>query len=93
MRLPLAPTQVDPEAPECTECGRCCHNTDTHYVMLFQDDIDRLVARLGERFSALTLEYAGRVFMRFEGGHCVALQTGDGRFTCAIYEDRPRLRN
>ena len=33
-----------------------------------------------------------RRFMRMENGHCAALQiSGDGRFTCAVYEDRPVL--
>jgi Fe-S-cluster containining protein len=73
-------------APEdCTSCGCCCFSTDERYIAVFE--VDR--ARMDARALALTQEIAGRRYMRFEGGRCVALQLDGGRYTCSIYLARP----
>jgi Fe-S-cluster containining protein len=73
--------------PECTECGHCCFFDDPRYVMLFEGDFERLGARADE----LTVEIAGRVFMRSREGHCIALRQDGERWLCSIYEQRPFL--
>lgn len=77
----------DDGLPSCTECGFCCFFDDPRYVMLFEGDLERL----GERADSLTVWIAGRVFMRSEAGHCIALRQDGARWLCSIYEQRPRL--
>ncbi len=70
-------------------------------MQVFADDAVRLgperVARyvaapVGEIEASVGRPAEPRRFMRMENGHCAALQNlAPGRYTCAVYEDRPLL--
>lgn len=45
--------------------------------------------RLGEHVDTLVNFDGHRAFMRMDSGHCAALQIAEGRFLCAVYEQRP----
>jgi hypothetical protein len=70
--------------PDCTTCGACCFSTQADYIELFEVDVGRLDAAALE----LTRRIGERRFMRFEAGHCVALETSSGA-RCRIYAQRP----
>lgn len=85
---------------DCTTCGACCYGR-RDYVQVFPHD----AARLGPEKTAQYVDESAdeipasvgrasepRRFMKMVDGHCCALRTEvPGRFTCAIYEDRPVL--
>ena len=77
----------DDGLPPCTQCGVCCFFEDPRYVMVFEEDSQRL----GTRADELTREIGGRRFMRQEQGHCIALHQHGEHWLCSIYEQRPRL--
>jgi hypothetical protein len=51
--------------------------------------------RLGEDADALVVFVGNQAFMRLAGKagsrHCAALDASDGRFSCRVYERRPRV--
>lgn len=85
---------------DCTTCGACCFG-GRDYVQVFPHD----AAHLGpERLARYVAEAVDEIpasvrraaepqrFMRMVDGHCCALRVEvPGRFTCAIYEERPVL--
>ena len=73
--------------PPCTDCGHCCFFPDERYVMLFDEDLERL----GERAAELTHWIKGRCFLRMQDGHCIALRQDGERWLCSVYEIRPGL--
>lgn len=89
---PVAPQQSeDPEpapGPDCLTCGACCFAPNRGHLPLTGEDHARLLPAERE---ALTVFEGTRCYMRIEEGRCVNLQTGDGRYVCAIYERRPQV--
>ena len=73
--------------PECTACGVCCFFDDPRYVMVFDDDLERL----GPYAESMTHMLRGRRFMLAEQGHCIALRQAGEHYLCSIYEHRPQL--
>jgi hypothetical protein len=86
--LPEHPACARWEAPvDCATCGACCREAYDTVNVSMRDPVawkqPALIVRSGHRFSMLRV-----------GRRCAALaSTGDGaaaRYTCEIYEDRPR---
>jgi len=76
-------------APECTDCGACCHSDDPRWIRVFEAD----AARMTEADRKLTfVDEVGR-HMRFDGSptgrRCVALQVDETGARCQIYPRRP----
>lgn len=81
---------AEPEAavPDCLRCGACCFGRSARYVAVTGDDH----TRLGDAAEALTVFVGNRCFMRMEDGRCAALRVhAEGRFACAVYEQRPSV--
>ena len=80
------------QAPtDCTTCGTCCFaaaGDAVRYVPVTGDDH----ARLGDRADDLVVFVGNKAGMRLEpSGACAALVIApEGRFTCAVYADRPQ---
>jgi len=65
----------------------CCFFDDPRYVMVYEEDSERLADRADE----LTHFIRGRCFMRKKEGHCIALVQVGEHWQCSIYEQRPGL--
>jgi L-Ala-D/L-Glu epimerase len=78
---------ADQVPEDCVTCGRCCYSNAPNYVPVSPASL----ARMGETSRGFVRFDGDEAFMHMVGGHCVALQVDAerGRFTCAIYENRP----
>lgn len=70
---------------DCTACGTCCFSQLENYVPVSGTDY----ARLGEHTDDYVAFDGHRAFMVMVEGHCSALRIDAGRFTCAVYAQRP----
>ena len=73
---------------ECLRCGGCCTGEEG-YVLLTEEDIERLMQGLGLTREELTVKY-----LRLVGGQYSLKETEDGRCVfwagdCTLYENRP----
>lgn len=85
---------------DCVSCGRCCYG-QRNYVQVFAADAARLgAARTAELVAPAIGELPaseGRKseplrYLKMTHGRCAALDTHiAGRFSCAVYDDRPIL--
>ena len=73
---------------ECLRCGACCTGEEG-YVLLTEEDIERLMEGLGLTREELMVKY-----LRSVGGRYSLQETDDGRCVfwagdCTLYEHRP----
>ena len=87
------------EKYDCISCGACCYG-QRDYVQVFAHDAARLGAArtaelvapsVGESAASVGRAAEPRRFMKMSHGCCAALRTGDHRFSCTVYDDRPTL--
>ncbi len=87
IRIRLGTIFDDPEFFEvkmnCTECGKCCLNTQ---MELLPEDIERII-KLGYRLTDFAV-FDGEMWrLRNVDGHCIFLNPQT--MQCTIYENRP----
>ncbi|MEM9191672.1 MAG: YkgJ family cysteine cluster protein [Myxococcota bacterium] len=75
--------------PECLRCGACCFSDLPTAVRVTGDDY----SRLGDLADELTHFVGNRCYLRFDDGHCAALEINPATktYTCRAYERRPSI--
>jgi Fe-S-cluster containining protein len=71
--------------PGCLACGTCCFSQLVNYVRVSGDDY----GRLGDLAADRVVFDGNQAFMRMVDGHCAALTSAPGHFSCDVYLDRP----
>lgn len=74
---------MPPTPSDCVSCGACCFSRNPRYLQLLAWDAARALPP-----ESLFAE-EGRVFVKFECGHCTHLDLSGGKAVCAVYADRP----
>ena len=74
------------EGFDCLACGACCYGPED-YVDLLPSDLSNLSARSLARY---TVRRGPRRALRMVQGHCAALKSRQGHFSCRLYSQRPR---
>lgn len=71
------------DAFDCVSCGACCFSKNPRYLSLLGWDASRRLP------PGSLSEEDGRIYVRFDCGHCVHLDLSGGKAVCGVYEERP----
>jgi len=72
---------------DCQLCGACCFSDSDAYVPVNEGDRERL----GEDATRYVWSDGQDLYLKMKGPCCSTLEVRQGRFVCAIYDQRPDI--